>query len=167
MTKTYIATNKPDKVILVEDGEISHAINPNCNEWADYEEFIANGGTLIEQQPSEAHVFINGSWQLDEQLQAQQQREYRNKCVDAVSAYIQAEVDNYNETNEVAFDNVHNCKSYADDETYEHYAFCSSVWEWNKDVWTTARGILADVKAGTREIHTVDELIAELPVFNG
>ena len=161
----FIATDKPDTVILVEDGEISHAINPKCKEWADYEAFVEGGGTLIEQQPSEAHVFINGAWQLDEQLQAQQQRKYRDKCVDAVSAYIQTEVDNYNDAHEVAFDNVHNCKSYADDIAYEHQPFCASVWEWNKDVWTTARGILADVKAGTRGVPTVDELIAELPAF--
>jgi hypothetical protein len=66
MTKTYIATNKPDKVILVEDGEISHAINPNCNEWADYEAYLAEGNQLIEPQPSEAHVFMQGAWVLDE-----------------------------------------------------------------------------------------------------
>ena len=64
--KTYIATDSPDKVILAENGEISHAINPKCNEWADYEAYVAAGNELIEPQPSEAHVFMQGAWVLDE-----------------------------------------------------------------------------------------------------
>jgi quinol monooxygenase YgiN len=165
MTKTYIATNKPDKVILVEDGEISYAINPNCNEWADYEAYVSAGNELIEPQPSEAHVFMQGTWVLDAQLQEQLQNEYRKKCEDAITQYIQTEVERYNATNDVIFRDIHSCKAYADVQGYTHQPFCATVWAWNVDVWEAARNILADVKSGTRATPTVDELLGELPVL--
>ena len=165
MAKTYIATNKPDKVILAEDGEISHAINPKCEEWAGYEAYLAEGNQPIEQQPSEAHVFIQGAWVLDAQMQEQLQNEYRKKCEDAITQHIQAEVERYNAANDVIFRDIHSCKAYADVQDYTHQAFCAAVWAWNVDVWEAARNILAEVKTGIRATPTVDELLGELPVL--
>jgi hypothetical protein len=93
---TYIATDREDTVILVVDGEIRHAINPNCPEWSEYEQHIADGGTLIDAQPSEAHVFIGGSWVLDERIKARldlaDYEQWKLDRADAVSK-ITVEVD--------------------------------------------------------------------------
>jgi hypothetical protein len=82
-----------------------------------------------------------------------------------VTERIQAEVDAYNKANGVSFDNVHNCKSYADDETYEHYQFCYDVWQWNKQVWSTLRQILRDVVTGVTPPPDEEEFVGMLPVF--
>lgn len=161
----YIATDSEDTVILVVDGEISHAINPNCPEWAGYEQHIAVGGTLIEAQPSEAHMFIGGAWVLDGNVLAKLQVTFRAECERAISALIQGEVDAYNAANNVIFADVHSCQAYAGVDGYSHQAFCAAVWAWNVAVWEAARVVLAAVIAGERAVPTVSELLAELPVF--
>ncbi|WP_316348469.1 hypothetical protein [Desulfuromonas acetoxidans] len=83
----------------------------------------------------------------------------------AISSHIQSIVDDYNRSNGVIFSDVHSCKNYADVEGYSHQEFCSAVWLWNVAVWEASRQILADVLSGDRSEPTVDELIAELPVF--
>jgi hypothetical protein len=37
--------------------------------------------------------------------------------------------------------------------------------EWRDEVWAKGYAILTDVESGSRAIPTVDELLAELPVF--
>lgn len=162
---TYIETDRDDTVILVVDGEISHAINPNCQEWAGYEQHVAGGGTLIEAQPSEAHVFIGGAWVLDDKVLAKLQVKFRSECEQAISALIQSEVDAYNAANNVIFADVHSCQAYAGVDGYSHQAFCAAVWAWNVAVWEASRLVIAAVIAGERAVPTVSELLAELPVF--
>ena len=83
----------------------------------------------------------------------------------AVDGYIQNVVDTYNRENGTMFEKVHNCTAYKDITTYSHRQFCIDVLEFNANVWDTARSIEADVAAGLRPMPTVDELLAELPVF--
>ncbi|MDY0186202.1 MAG: hypothetical protein RBR43_10040 [Desulfuromonadaceae bacterium] len=95
----------------------------------------------------------------------QEQLRHRRACEQAISDYIQAEVDNYNAANDVIFRDIHSCKAYADVQDYSHQPFCAAVWAWNVDVWEAARNILTEVKSGTRATSTVDELLGELPGF--
>ena len=84
---------------------------------------------------------------------------------EVVTALIQAEVDAYNEVNDVLFRDVHSCKSYADETTYVHQPFCSAVFTWNLSVWETARQILAEVKNGVRAAPSIGDFLTELPEF--
>ena len=90
----------------------------------------------------------------------------KKEMTDAVSNYIQATVDVYNNANGTAFEKVHNCAAYKDITSYSHHVFCSAVLKWNAAVWDMARAIEAEVAAGNRGIPSVDELIEELPKFD-
>ena len=79
---------------------------------------------------------------------------------------IGAEVTAYNELHGLCFDGIHACASYINTPTYTHYPFCKAVWEWNVDVWETARLIQLAVLDGSREIPTDEEFLNELPTFN-
>ena len=64
------------------------------------------------------------------------------------------------------YDNIHTACTYANstDETFRaEGAACVS---WRDAVWRKCYDILAEVKAGTREIPTEEELLAELPVLD-
>lgn len=89
----------------------------------------------------------------------------RNEMVRAVEQYVQSSVDVYNDDNGTLFESVHNCSTYKDVAGYTHQAFCQSIVAHNAAVWDTARGIEAEVIAGTRTMPTVDELVALLPTF--
>jgi len=83
-------------------------------------------------------------------------------CEQAVTALIQSEVTKYNEANGTVFGSVHSCANYATTDGYTHQPFCASVWAWNVAVWEKCREIQA-----LGEMITVEELIAELPVYAG
>ena len=64
------------------------------------------------------------------------------------------------------YDNIHTACTYSNstDETFRaEGAACVS---WRDAVWRKCYDILAEVKAGTREIPTEEELLAELPVLD-
>lgn len=82
-----------------------------------------------------------------------------------VDKYIQNEVDKYNKANGTLFANVHNCATYVLVDTYPHRQFCVDIINFNATVWEKTRSIEADVLAEKREMPTVEEFIAELPVF--
>ena len=87
---SFIKTADKDKIILVIDGQISHAINSQCNEWQEYEQFIADGGIEIEAQPSDCHEFVNGVWVLSAALEAEKInkiRELRNNLLSNIDKY--------------------------------------------------------------------------------
>ena len=87
---SFIKTADADKIILVIDGQISHAINPQCDEWQKYEQFIADGGIEIEAQPSDCHEFVNGVWVLSAALEAEKInkiRELRNNLLSNIDKY--------------------------------------------------------------------------------
>lgn len=85
----------------------------------------------------------------------------------AVTTLIQSQVDAYNQAHGLAFDSVHNCESYSRVDGYTHQQFCIDVWNWNVAAWEAARAILADVEAGERDMPTVAEFLADLPVYEG
>lgn len=61
------------------------------------------------------------------------------------------------------YDNIHTACTYANstDETFKAEGTACVVWR--DAVWRKCYDILAEVKAGTREIPTEEELISELP----
>lgn len=61
------------------------------------------------------------------------------------------------------YDNIHTACTYANstDETFK--AEGTACVSWRDAVWRKCYDILAEVKAGTREIPTEEELISELP----
>ena len=64
------------------------------------------------------------------------------------------------------YDNIHTACTYANstDETFKAEGTACVVWR--DAVWRKCYDILAEVKAGTREIPTEEELLAELPALN-
>lgn len=82
-----------------------------------------------------------------------------------VDKYIQNEVDKYNKANGTLFASVHNCATYVLVDTYPHRQFCIDIVNFNAIVWEKARSIEADVLAEKREMPTIEEFIAELPIF--
>ena len=64
------------------------------------------------------------------------------------------------------YDNIHTACTYANstDETFK--AEGTACVAWRDAVWRKCYDILAEVKAGTREIPTEEELLAELPVLD-
>lgn len=82
-----------------------------------------------------------------------------------VDKYLKKEIDKYNKTNGTLFASVHNCATYVLVDTYPHRQFCVDIINFNAAVWEKARSIEYDVLAEKREMPTVEEFIAELPVF--
>lgn len=64
------------------------------------------------------------------------------------------------------YDNIHTACTYASstDETFR--AEGTACVAWRDAVWRKCYDILAEVKAGTREVPTEEELLAELPALN-
>ena len=63
------------------------------------------------------------------------------------------------------YDNIFTAISYVNstDETFAREA--KACLEWRDKVWRTCYNVLDDVEAGLREIPTIEELMAELPVI--
>jgi len=91
----------------------------------------------------------------------------KSKMTIEVEKHIQNEVDKYNKANGTLFASVHNCATYVLVETYPHRQFCVDIVNFNAKVWERARSIEADVVSEKREMPSIEEFIAELPVFNG
>jgi len=80
-----------------------------------------------------------------------------------VDGYIQAEVDKYNEANDVKFNSVDSCNKYtAEWIVYEHKQFCIDIVAFNVAVWESARANQATAIANGL---TAEEFIATLPKF--
>ena len=82
-----------------------------------------------------------------------------------IQAHLTQVVQNYMDTTVQTrgYDNIHTACTYASstDETFKAEGTACVVWR--DTVWRKCYDILAEVKAGTREIPTEEELISELP----
>ncbi len=76
---------------------------------------------------------------------------------------VQAYMDSTAQTR--GYDNIHTACSYSNSTDHIFAAEGQACLQWRDKVWRKCYDILAEVKAGTREIPTVEELIAELPVL--
>ena len=87
------------------------------------------------------------------------EEEIQKMLTDGVQAYMDSKVQ------ERGYDNIHTACTYSTstDETFK--AEGTACVAWRDAVWRKCYNILAEVKAGTRPIPTLEEVIAELPVL--
>lgn len=81
--------------------------------------------------------------------------------------HIQEPITAYNETHGVSFGGPHNCANYKDHPTYSHAAFCISIWNFNVEVWESARASLTAILIAGEPYPTDEEFKVMLPVYNG
>jgi len=89
----------------------------------------------------------------------------KNELETGISKLIQSKIDSYNVENKVSFNNIDSLQKYTVSSTYPHLNFVNSMLVWNIAVWEHARSAMSDVLSGKRTIHTLEELIQELPVL--
>jgi len=96
-----------------------------------------------------------------ELLDAKANEELANKPQEIDQA-IQNHLDK--KAQELRYDNMMSARSYAG-YTNAFQAEATALASWASDCWVVAGQIEADVQAGNRPMPTVDEVIAELPVY--
>lgn len=80
-----------------------------------------------------------------------------------LTAAVQAYMDSTAQTR--GYDNIHTACSYSNSTDHIFAAEGQACLQWRDKVWRKCYTLLDEVKAGTREIPTVEELIAELPTL--
>ena len=80
-----------------------------------------------------------------------------------LTAAVQAYMDSTAQTR--GYDNIHTACSYSNSTDPIFAAEGQACLQWRDMVWRKCYNILAEVQAGSRDIPTVEELIAELPVL--
>ena len=94
------------------------------------------------------------------ELTAEQQKaKIKKTLLKAVDDYMDKTV------RERGYDNIAKCVTYAGDEDPIFNREGTAAKKWRSKVYRKCYSILAEVEAGEREIPTVEELIAELPVI--
>lgn len=93
---------------------------------------------------------------------AEQQVVYMQDLQNAFNNAIQNHLDA--KAKEFRYDNMMSARSYAG-YTNPFQTEAQTLATWCADCWTTAGTIQSDVGAGTRPMPTVDEVLAELPVY--
>ena len=78
---------------------------------------------------------------------------------DAIEAYMTRVVQTRN------YRDIHTAASYVNSTNEKFAKEGAACNKWRDDVWDKCYAILAEVKAGTRAIPTLEEVIAELPVL--
>lgn len=82
----------------------------------------------------------------------------------ALIAAVQAHLDAAAAT--AGYDSILTACTYADEAAVPKFrAEGRALRAWRSSVWAACQGIMAEVKAGTRQAPTASELIAELPVL--
>ena len=89
------------------------------------------------------------------------EEEIQKFLTDGVQAYMDRKVQERN------YDNVHTCVgTYLYSPIDKFRIEAESVKDWVSYVWAKCYEILAEVKAGNREVPTLEEVISELPELN-
>lgn len=110
-----------------------------------------NGCTIEEHEEYYEVVAIHPYVPTDEEIQ--------KMLTDGVQAYM----DSMAQTR--GYDNIHTACSYANSTDHIFAAEGQACLQWRDMVWRKCYNILAEVQAGSRDIPTAEELIAELPVL--
>jgi len=119
----------------------------------DYLGSIKSGFT--ELVPNEFDVWNGTAWEVDTVAQiTAQTREINNAIQNHLDTKAQ----------EFRYDNMMSARSYTG-YTNPFQAEAQALATWCADCWTTAGAIQADVEAGNRAMPTVEEVLAELPVY--
>jgi len=139
----------------IEDnrGITVYDINTKLDSRVSYLGTIKEGFTKL--VPSEFDVWNGTAWEIDLVAQATAQAKSINNA-------IQNHLDT--KAQEFRYDNMMSARSYTG-YTNAFQAEAQALATWASECWVVAGEIEADVEAGTREMPTVDEVLAELPVY--
>ena len=89
------------------------------------------------------------------------EEEIQKMLTDGVQVYMDSKVQERN------YDNVHTCVgTYLYSPIDKFRIEAEAVKDWVSYVWARCYEILAEVKAGNREVPTLEEVISELPELN-
>ena len=89
------------------------------------------------------------------------EEELQKLLTDGVQAYMDRKVQERN------YDNVHTCVgTYLYSPIDKFRIEAEAVKDWVSYVWAKCYEILAEVKAGNREVPTLEEVVSELPELN-
>lgn len=127
-------------------GQYTNAEYADCAVWCN-----ANNATIEEHEDYYEVVEIPAHVPTAEEIQAQ------------LTAVVQDYMDSTVQTR--GYDNIHTACSYVNSTDHIFAIEGQACLVWRDTVWRKCYNILAEVKAGTREIPTVEELITELPVL--
>jgi hypothetical protein len=98
----------------------------------------------------------------------EQQRLYEEEVLIAKQKESNSAIQNHLDTKaqEFRYDNMMSTRSYAG-YTNPFQAEAQALAVWASNCWVVAGQIEADVQSGVRTMPTVDEVLAELPVYGG
>ena len=152
--KQYVKTNDPDKMLMVVDGMVAHAINPKCQEWVAYKQFLTDGGVAIDASPSEYHDLVGSEWVLSEERQAEMVRTLIGDCERAVEAHILLQVTSFGYRDE------NSISKYMARSNSPWCAECLALGDWIDACWLKCHELL-----NTGKIISIEDLIISLPVY--
>lgn len=126
--------------------------------------YLVDGGVYVPKDENNRHYqeikkFIEDGGNVEDEFTPEEtQKQITDNFVIMTDAHIQAEVNKYNEDNNVMFGSIHNCSTYVTVDTYPHQAFCIAIIQWNADIWETVRAF----QASATTIPTDEEFKAVL-----
>jgi len=116
--------------------------------------YIENAKVILGSGASDEQIELKAK-ELETQFILEQKQKAFNNA-------IQTHLDN--KAKEFRYDNIMSARSYAG---YENpfQAEAQKLAVWASNCWVKAGEIEDDVKAGNREMPTVDEVLSELPIY--
>ena len=119
---------------------------------------------LAEVEAGEAEIV---AWEGSDDKEAEDLLKHVASLEAYIEEHIQKPITDYNNNHGLAFGGVHNCANYLNNPEYTHYDFCLDVWNFNVDVWESARGTQDDVQNGTISMPSLDTFKTMLPIYMG
>ena len=131
------------------------------------------GKALNELRPNAEWILRDGNLEWLDKVQSEpSQEEIDNKILELEQIeqanIINVAIQNHLDTKaqEFRYDNMMSARSYAG-YTNQFQTEATALAQWASECWVVAGQIEADVQAGVRTMPTVDEVLAELPVYGG
>lgn len=115
----------------------------------------------IGMEEMEVEQAYDGNWYVKGYAPTQPLEEYQAEIQKMLTDGVQNYMDTAAQTR--GYDNIHTACSYANSTDEIFKAEGTACLAWRDSVWRTCYNILDEVKAGTRPIPTLEEVIAELP----
>jgi len=125
--------------------------------------YLVNGSMSVPNSAGNRHYQEVQDWLKDNTPEPEfSEEEIFNRKQQAFNNAIQTHLDT--KAKEFRYDNIMSARSYAGyDNQFQEEAQKLAVWASN--CWVKAGEIDADVKAGNRDIPTIDEVLDELPSY--
>lgn len=98
-------------------------------------------------------------------LKTQEQKtlEAQTALVKQLESAVDQHIDSICKTK--GYDNANSISKYMARPSSAWYAECIALGDWIDACWLHCHSVLNDVSSGNRNVPTVEELVAELPVF--